>query len=66
MAAKTKIEHLLQHLQRCHKGEFRHVSISTRQRSLQCEQNLHGPFLRATLSDRALERWRTTGRRKGS
>ena len=40
---------LLQRSQRCHRGEFRHVSISTRQRSLQCGQNLPGPFLRATL-----------------
>ena len=57
---------LLQPSQRCHKGEFRHVSISTQQRSLQCGQNLRGPFLRATLPDRALERWPTTGRQKGS
>ena len=35
--------------QRCHNGEFRHVSISVRQRSLWCGQNLRGPFLRATL-----------------
>ena len=40
---------LLQRSQRCHNGEFRHVSISTRQRSLRCGQNLRGPFLRATL-----------------
>jgi len=40
---------LLQRSQRCHNGEFRHVSISTRQRSLWCGQNLRGPFLRATL-----------------
>jgi len=40
---------LLQRSQRCHKDEFRHVSISTRQRLLQCGQNLRGPFLRATL-----------------
>ena len=39
----------LQRSQRCHNGEFRHISISTRQRSLQCKQNLRGPFLRATL-----------------
>jgi len=47
-------------------GEFQHVSISARQRSLRCRQNLRGPFLRATLPDRALERWWTTGRQKGS
>ena len=40
---------LLQHSQSCHRGEFRHVSISARQRSLRCGQNLRGPFLRATL-----------------
>jgi len=40
---------LLQRSQRCHKGKFRHVSISTRQQSLRCGQNLCGPFLRATL-----------------
>ena len=55
---------LLQRSQRCHKGEFRHVSISARQRSLQCGQNLRVPFLRATLLDRTLERWRTTGRQR--
>ena len=40
---------LLQRSQRCHKGEFRHRSISTRQRWLRCGQNLFGVFLRATL-----------------
>ena len=40
---------LLQHSQLCHKGEFRDVSISVRQRSLRCGQRLRGPFLRATL-----------------
>jgi len=40
---------LLQRSQRCHRGEFQHVSISTQQRSLRCGQNLCGPFLRATL-----------------
>jgi len=40
---------LLQHSQRCHKGEFWHVSISTRQRWLRCGQNLFGAFLRAAL-----------------
>ena len=57
---------LLQRSQCYHKGEFWHVSISARQRSLRCGQNLCGPFLRATLPDCALERWRTTGRQKGS
>jgi len=66
LVAKTKTKHLLQRSQRCHKGEFRHVSISARQRSLRCGQNLSGPFLRATLPARALKRWRTTGRQNGS
>jgi len=46
---QMKTEHLLQCSQRCHGVEFRHVSISTRQRSLRCGQNLRGPFLRAAL-----------------
>ena len=40
----------LQRSQHCHKGEFRHVSINTRERSLRGGQNLRGPFLRATLA----------------
>jgi len=40
---------LLQLSQSCHKGDFQHVSISARQQSLRCGQNLRGPFLRATL-----------------
>jgi len=40
---------LLQRSQHCHNSEFRHISISTRQQSLRCTQNLCGPFLRATL-----------------
>ena len=47
---------LLQRLQSCHKGEFRHVSISVRQLSLRCGQNLCGPFLRATLP-MTVEQW---------
>jgi len=56
---------LLQHSQCCHKVEFRHVSISAQQRSLQCGQKLRGPFLRATLpmTVRAIA---DTGRQKGS
>jgi len=45
-------DRLLQRSQRRHNGDFRHISISTRQRSLQCGQNLRGPFLRATLAMR--------------
>ena len=40
----------LQRSQPCHKGEFWHVSISARQWSVRCGQNLCGPFLRATLA----------------
>jgi len=61
-----KTEHYYSVHNVAHKGEFRHLSISTQQRSLRCGQNLHGPFLRATLPDRALERLWTTGRQKGS
>ena len=42
------------------------ASIIAWQRSLRCGQNLRGPFLIATLPDRALEQWRTRGRQKGS
>ena len=38
-------QNIITALMRCHKGEFRHVGISTRQQSLRCGQNL----LRATL-----------------
>jgi len=60
---------LLQRSQRCHKGDFRHVSISAQQRSLQCGQNLHGPFLRATLPmtvGSCAQAMADTGRQKGS
>jgi len=51
MAAKTKknLITVLTTLPQGHKGEFRHVNISARQRSLWCGQNLCGPFLTATL-----------------
>jgi len=55
---------LLQRSQRCHKGVFRHVSISARQQSLRCGQNFRGPFLKLHCRwqlDHALERWRTRG-----
>jgi len=60
-AAQNEDKTFLQCSKHCHKGEFRHVSISAQQRSLQCGQNLCGPFLRATLPDRALKRWRRMG-----
>ena len=40
---------LLQQSQPCHKGNFQHVSISARQRSLRYGQHLRRPFLGATL-----------------
>jgi len=46
---QNKDRTLLQCSQHCHKGEFGHISISARQQSLRCGQNLRGPFLRATL-----------------
>ena len=40
---------LLQHSQLSQHGEFRHVSVSERQRSRPCGQNLRVPFLRMVL-----------------
>ena len=40
---------LLQHSQPPQHGEFRHVSVSERQRSRPCGQNLRVPFLRTIL-----------------
>ena len=40
---------LLQHSQVSQHGEFRHVSVSERQRSRPCGQNLRVPFLRTVL-----------------
>ena len=40
---------LLQHSQLSQHGEFRRVSVSERQRSGSCGQNLHVPFLRTVL-----------------
>ena len=60
---------LLQHSQLSQHGEFRHVSVSERQRSRLCGQNLRVPFLRTVLPpevDRALEQWRPTARQKRS
>jgi len=64
MAAKTNENTLLQRSQLCYKGEFQHVSISARQRTLRYGQNLREPFLRATLPDRALERRADNGETK--
>ena len=60
---------LLQRSQRCHKGEFRHVSISARQQSLRRGHNLCKPFLRATLAmtvGSCARAMADTGRQKGS
>ena len=60
---------LLQHSQLCQHGEFRHVSVSERQRSRPCGQNVRVPFLRTVLPpevDGALEQWRPTAREKRS
>ena len=60
---------LLQHSQLSQHGEFRHVSVSERQRSRSCGQNLRVPFPRAVLPpevERALEQWRPTARQKRS
>ena len=60
---------LLQHLQLHQHGEFRHVSVSERQRLQPCGQNLRVPFLRTVLPpevDGALEQWRPTARQKRS
>ena len=56
---------LLQHSQLRQHGEFRHVSVSERQRLRPCGQNLCVPFLRTVLPpevDGALEQWRPTAR----
>ena len=58
---------LLQHSQLSQHGEFRHVSVSERQRSRPCGQNLRGAFVRLywqpTLK-RAIEQWRLTAQQK--
>jgi len=48
---KTTFTTALTTLPTCHRGKFRHASISARQQSLQCGHNLRRPFLRATLAD---------------
>ena len=49
---------LLQHLQLCQHGEFWHVSVSERQRSRPCGQNLRVPLLRTVLPPEVGERAR--------
>ena len=60
-------ETLLQHSQLSQHGEFRHVSVSERQRSRPCGQNLCGAFVRLywqPTSKRAIEQWRPTAQQK--
>ena len=60
---------LLQHSQLSQHGEFRHVSVSERQRSRPCGQNLRVPFLRTVLPPEVEESARamaTTARQKRS
>ena len=58
MAAKVEDKKLLQRSQLRQHGEFWHVSVSERQRSRPCSQNLRVPFLRTVLPPEALEQWR--------
>ena len=46
---RKKDKSLLQHSQLSQHGEFWHVSVSERQRSRPCGQNLRVPFLRTVL-----------------
>ena len=58
-----------QHSQLRQHGEFRHVTVSERQRSRPCGQNLRVPFHRTVLPpevEGALEQWRPTARQKRS
>ena len=62
---------LLQHSQLSQHCEFRHVSVSERQRSRPCGQNLRVPFLRTVRYchrklKRALEQWWPMARQKRS
>ena len=49
MAAQGEDKKLLQRSQLRQHGEFWHVSVSERQRSRPCGQNLRVPFLRTVL-----------------
>ena len=60
---------LLQHSQLPHHGEYWHASVSERQRSRACGQNLRVPFLRTVLPPEVEESTRamaTTTRQKRS
>ena len=55
---------LLQHSQLSQHGEFRHVSVSERQRSRPGGQNLRVPFLRTVLPPEVGERSSNGGQRR--
>ena len=59
---------LLQHSQLSQHGEFQHVSVSERQRSRPCGQNLRVPFLRTVLplevEERARAMWPTARQKR--
>ena len=61
MAIKRKTR---QHSQLSQHGEFRHVSVSERQRSRPCGQNLRVPFLRTVLPPEVEERSSNGGQRR--
>ena len=60
-------KNLLQRSQLRQHGEFWHVSVSERQRSWLCGQNLYGAFVRLywqPMSKTVIEQWRLTARQK--
>ena len=60
-------KNLIQRSQLCQHGEFRHVSVSERQRSWLCGQNLCGAFVRLywqSTSKGAIEQWQPTAQQK--
>ena len=61
---QKKDKTLLQHSQLSQHGEFRHVSVSERQRSRPCGQNLRGALYWQPTSKRAIEQWRPTAQQK--
>ena len=66
---KKEDKTLLQHSQLSQHGEFGHVSVSERQRSRPCCQNLRVPFLRTVLPPEVEESagaMATTARQKSS
>ena len=57
-------KNLLQLSQLRQHGEFRHVSVSERQRLRLCGQDLCGAFYWQPTSKRAIEQWRPTAQQK--